>query len=537
MISGARTAVVLATVALVGFGGYLGMGPAPHLGGWDGAPGVGGGPSSGNSSANSTLVPGLVGTASVGQFPSYSAFDAADGWVYTADQGTGNVSVLDGATVVATVSVGLGASGIVYDPANQTVYVCSYNTNTVSILMGTALVRALPVGTGPEVPAYDSNDSYVYVPNFASGTVSVLNGTAVVATIPVGTDPDQATFDSADGTVYVTNEESTVESVLNGTTLRGNVTTRLVAPFFTLFDPVNDLLYVTNYTPTGGTGSGLSVLSGMTTVATLPIGPGPGYGAVDSQNGRVYVPLSGPDQVQIVIGKSLGPTVGVNGFPTAAAFDPGNGLVYVANDLTDDVSVINGTQLSDDVEVGVNPDLMIYDPLDGNLYVSDSGSEQVSVIGLVTGWAVRFQETGLAAGTPWSVAVGAVSVGSSTATVVQFKPNGTYSFKVSPVTGYSVSPGNGTVQVEGQPLAVSVAFTGHAPPAPPGLFGLPNPYGTVILGIAVAVIAGLIAWGLYLREMRRRERMGRLAPVSGSVPGGRDWAAPWRVFGPVPSPR
>jgi hypothetical protein len=86
---------------------------------------------------------------------------------------------------------------------------------------------------------------------------------------------------------------------------------------------------------------------------------------------------------------------------------------------------------------------------------------------------VTFSETGLAAGTPWGVALlghGPFGLGhfghhrgpfgSNTSSFNVSLPNGSYRYLVLPVAGYSVSSGAyGTVNVSGAPTSVSVAFS------------------------------------------------------------------------------
>lgn len=462
------------------------------------------------STPNSTPVLGLEGTATVGDFPSFMAADAANGYVYVTNQGSGTVSVLNGPTVVATVLVGSGASGIVYDPASGKVFVSAYGSNLVAVLSGTAVTATILVGIGPEIPAFDPINGYVYVPNFGSGTVSVVNSTSVITTLHVGSEPTDATYDSVTGVVYVTNEDSGTETLINGTSVAGNVSTRLVIPFYSLFDPLNGLLYVTNYTPTGGTVSAISILNGSTIVGYFFLGPGPGYPTLDTQNGWVYLPIGGQDVVAIISGTSYVRSVGVEGFPSMATYDPQNGLVYVPDDLTDDVSVINGSTLADDIAVGVNPELATYNPHDGLVYVTDTGSGEVSVLGLVTGWAVRFVESGLASGTTWAVAVRGVTVQATTTTVVQFKPNGSYYFQVTSPNGYSASPGQGSVTVDGQPVIVGIAFSTVTPPPGLGILDLPPPWGWVVIGGIVIGVGAFLAYELQQRGRRKKERIDRL---------------------------
>jgi hypothetical protein len=74
-------------------------------------------------------------------------------------------------------------------------------------------------------------------------------------------------------------------------------------------------------------------------------------------------------------------------------------------------------------------------------------------------YAVTFNESGLPAGTPWSVTVGNGSSGSSSLTISWILMNGTYQFQVGLVPGYLASPLNGSFRVNGAPLNISIDFT------------------------------------------------------------------------------
>ena len=72
---------------------------------------------------------------------------------------------------------------------------------------------------------------------------------------------------------------------------------------------------------------------------------------------------------------------------------------------------------------------------------------------------VSFHESGLPAGTSWSVTV-ENTTRTSSGTFVNFSlPNGpTYSFTVEPVAGYTPSPSSGSFALAGEPVDVSAAF-------------------------------------------------------------------------------
>jgi hypothetical protein len=73
-------------------------------------------------------------------------------------------------------------------------------------------------------------------------------------------------------------------------------------------------------------------------------------------------------------------------------------------------------------------------------------------------YLVTFHETGLPAGTSWSVTVGATTVSGTTASLKFHLMNGTYGFSVSNVPNYSRTA-SGTISVVGTPLTVTETFT------------------------------------------------------------------------------
>ncbi|MGA8542491.1 MAG: YncE family protein [Thermoplasmata archaeon] len=488
---------------------------APHA-----APPLGSSPALvGASTPVSTDVIGVTATMSVGLFPTSMAQDLANGWMYVTNKGSGTVSILDGTMVLMNVSVGTGDAGIAYDPVTETMYIADSGSDQVTVINGTQVIATIPVGDSPEAPAYDPADGYVYVPNFHSSSVTILNNTTVVGTTPVGLEPVDATYDPVSGTVYVTNEESEFENILAGNTTVGVALTRLVAPFSTIFDPVNGLLYVTNVTPNGGIESDVTILNGSSILSTFPVGPGPGYAAVNSLTGKVYLPISGDDEVQLIQNTSTAGIVDVGGDPNSAAFDPSNGLVYISDELTDDVIVINGSKPVADVTVGTNPTIAAYDSANGLVYATVWGNEEMVALGLVPGWSVNFTESGLPKGTDWSITTKQVTMTSHDPSIVEYESNGSYEFVVGSVAGYVANPANGSFQVQGNPNEIAIDFHTAPVPAGPGLFGLPNPAGAVLLGLGIAIVAGVIVWQLLVRRARRRERVLRVAEGEPKRPG------------------
>jgi hypothetical protein len=105
-----------------------------------------------------------------------------------------------------------------------------------------------------------------------------------------------------------------------------------------------------------------------------------------------------------------------------------------------------------------SPQGYIASPESGSLVV-DGSSVNVSVIFSAITYNVNFIESGLAAGTPWSVELNGTTEYSSTNTITFNEPNGSYSYIIGIYEGYSASPYSGTVTVNGASVSVSITFT------------------------------------------------------------------------------
>ncbi len=90
-------------------------------------------------------------------------------------------------------------------------------------------------------------------------------------------------------------------------------------------------------------------------------------------------------------------------------------------------------------------------PSSGRAVVTGAAVPEAVTFMLIVGatYSVSFTETGLVPGTTWSVTLGGALESSTTATIVFTEPNGTYSYSVTSVAGYQVSPAPGNVDVSG----------------------------------------------------------------------------------------
>jgi hypothetical protein len=102
----------------------------------------------------------------------------------------------------------------------------------------------------------------------------------------------------------------------------------------------------------------------------------------------------------------------------------------------------------------------------GSIVINGASATQLVTFTAITGhvYPVTFSESGLKTGTAWTVIVtatagGGTTLNGNTTTLVANLPNGSYTYKVNPVTGYN-TPAAGAFNVTGAPVGVSVAFTG-----------------------------------------------------------------------------
>ncbi|MGA7923271.1 MAG: PQQ-binding-like beta-propeller repeat protein, partial [Thermoplasmata archaeon] len=98
----------------------------------------------------------------------------------------------------------------------------------------------------------------------------------------------------------------------------------------------------------------------------------------------------------------------------------------------------------------------------GRSSITDHLSVVVSQ-GINRTFVVSFTEVGLTRGTPWSVTLNRETEFSSSASVRFILPNGTYSFTVGTVPGYSVNRTTGSLTVNGGPVTELLAFAPVVP--------------------------------------------------------------------------
>ncbi len=439
---------------------------------------------------------GTIASIPVGSHYSYPlppvfASSNADVFVANFECGAcqGYVYAIDGETneVTTTIAVGLAPGPPTYDTDNALLYVPNSDSSNVSVINPTSdrVIASIGVGAGPSAPLYDPDNGYLYVPNAASDNVTVLSGSSntVVANISLGGSNDSpqyagaypcGAYDPGNQELYVPTFSTAGTPQLNNVTVISTKNDTVVARVPVgleacgiVVDPANGDVYVEN-----SASDTISVIDGNTSgvIATLTVGSGPlGVPAFDPTNDRLFVANWFSQSVSVVNTSSntVIRSVSVGPGPAEAVYDPSTGELYVPDTASghDAVTVINGTTDANlgEIAVGIQPSQPLVDPANGDLYVTNMESYNVTVIetGVCsTQCPVTFQETGLPAGTNWSVVIdNDTNVTRAPGTNNLILPGGTFAFTIPPLAGYIPSPSSGSLTVDGHPRAVNITWT------------------------------------------------------------------------------
>ncbi|MFZ1023400.1 MAG: hypothetical protein WAN87_04630 [Thermoplasmata archaeon] len=98
-----------------------------------------------------------------------------------------------------------------------------------------------------------------------------------------------------------------------------------------------------------------------------------------------------------------------------------------------------------------------YTSTGGTFTIDGAGVPEPVTFGQIT-YTMTFAESGLPAGTSWSVIVNGDAQSSVTSTIGFTKDNGTYSYAIEPLTGYAASPASGTLVMQGD-TTENIAFS------------------------------------------------------------------------------
>lgn len=438
-----------------------------------------------NVSVISDLTNRVVATIALtmGDLPTGIVYDSGIGALFTANSGSNSVSEISDSTNAVNNTIGTGTGsvplGIAYDSGLGQIFVSLRGTGHVLVIVDTTLATAsILVGQTPAGVAYDAARSEIYVANNGSNTVSVIadvNDT-VIATIPVASNPLGVAYAAATGEVAVTYTQSIALTTYGmlGIIADNNHTVVQSAGLYSDGNPV-----AVSY---DSLRKGWFVADAALDIALVVA---PGY------------PLTYPET-----GLPAG-TLWTLWFNGTNLF----GRVrdeYASTTSTIVVTAANGTYY---LEV---PATSGYWPHPNRLTVIAGGPSQGPLIVFSKLYTVTFTETGLPAGTNWSVALDG-EVQSSTSTSLFFlETNGTYRFFALSASGGVPSPPSGNVTVNGTAMSVTITFTPPPPVAPD--------YTVQILAIGGAVVAVVAVAAVFLRRRRKAPPQSGTPPAEPGAP-------------------
>ncbi len=138
-----------------------------------------------------------------------------------------------------------------------------------------------------------------------------------------------------------------------------------------------------------------------------------------------------------------------------------------------------------------------YQPSGGGTFTVNGASDIISVKFTLLKYSVEFAEKGLPGGKHWNVTVNSVTYKGTGEDINVSLANGTYSYSVGNVSGYSISNGTGNIVVSGGSAHVSVQFTAEKS----NTGGAPlSTTDYIVIGVVIAAAAG----GAAVLLMRRR---------------------------------
>lgn len=148
----------------------------------------------------------------------------------------------------------------------------------------------------------------------------------------------------------------------------------------------------------------------------------------------------------------------VGGSLIASPVASSNDVVYAAS-TTGALDALNGTTgrllwaFSDSYPITASP---ILD--EGRLFIEDQ-SGSVYAFSQAATFPVTFVESGLAAGTSWSVSLNGTEQSTKGPSLTFYEPNGSFQYSVSTATGYLATPSSGSLVVYGSAVAQPVVFS------------------------------------------------------------------------------
>jgi copper-binding protein NosD/parallel beta helix pectate lyase-like protein len=158
-------------------------------------------------------------------------------------------------------------------------------------------------------------------------------------------------------------------------------------------------------------------------------------------------------------------------------------------------------------------------PSKGTVTVT-GGPQAVAVTYTAFTFPVSIVEIGLPPQTSWGVKIGSNASGTTLAALTLQLTNGSYTFTVTPITGYTSTPRDVTWRVSGGPATFYVSFVANTSSSPgPGKNSVSYLSQSLLpYEVAIAILAVLAAVGWFLAVRRRPPRSPEVPPPATAPP-------------------
>ncbi len=398
----------------------------------------------------------IVGSITVGLVPVDSVYVPVNNCLYVTVQGngTGNVTVINATsdTVITVIPMGLTYPRTIgFDPADGDVYVVGSVITVISATTDTIVATLNPAATnswgGDGVPFYDPANADMYIPDSIGPQVLALRGTTILGSMLCASAPFSGTYDPTNGLLYVTGvANDTLSIVAPGSAPSVNfLETGLPVGTYWLaaLDGISqeNLSSSLNFSDPNGTYP-FTVSSTLSTYA-----PSPASGTVTVQGKNLTILVNFTEVVYNVTFKESGLPAGSTWGVTL------NGQFLSSSTASTVFHSPNGTFSYNISSSGSYAPI----PPSGSLSI---GGRAVNVsVRFVMTYTLTLQQTGLLNGTLWQVTINGSTYSSKTLIIKVSEPNGSYSFSVGAIPGFTVQPSSGTLWVNGTGTSQSVVFT------------------------------------------------------------------------------
>ncbi len=401
-----------------------------------------------------TVAPSGGSGSVVGETQSYfqafsEAFDAANGLIYIADTDSSLYVIQEFApgseSFIGSIDLYHTTLNLAWDPINDLLYAPDevnvtnggFDGNTVTEVNVTsgALVN-LTVGTHPNGVAVDASSGEAFVSDVEAGSLVFIDpGSPAASSYAI-------TFEAVPTSCSIT---------FNGVTYtNGEQASGVVAGVYSLVAPACTGETFASWTSTAGTVT--STTSGSTTVTISATGTITGTFTATSPTTYTVTFQTNPTSCSITFNgvsytngqQATGVTAG--GYPLVASACTGEEFSSWSSTAGTVTSLTSAST---------------------TVTISSTGTITATLTsqGRPT-YAVTFTETGLPSGASWSVTFNATPSASTTSSIGYTAPNGSYTFTVGTVAGYTPTPASGPVTVDGGPQTVPIVFTA----TPPGTY-------------------------------------------------------------------